>query len=399
MTITPPKFLISGAGIVGLLTAQALKARGIDFVIFDRDSDVLSREGAGWAITLHWALDSFLGLLPEDIVRDIYQAQVRKDFHARDTGNFKYINAATAESILTIPPSKRLRVRREQVRRALLKGLDVQWGCRLSDVSDVGLGVRVRCEAGQTFEGDVLLACEGSNSQTRRLLCGEAGALSYLPIRFCGAKVAMNKAQADAIAARFDPLLFQGTVPSTETFFWFSMLATPDYTQHEDVYHAQVNLSWKVRDPNEPFATPQDKASALLKHAQGLHADLLALVERAAHEPLQLVEIKLADWPHVQWDTHGQRILLMGDAAHAMTMYRGEAANHGITDVVDLIRELDKCMAGQQRWDDAARNYCAAVKARAGGAVLLSRQACIDAHDFSKISVTSDSPLLSMRKK
>lgn len=399
MTVQPKKILISGAGIVGLLAAQAFKARGIDYIIFDRDSDVHFRESAGWAITLHWALDNFLSLLPSDIVQDIYDAQVRKDFHDHDTGSFKYINATTGDTILAIPPSKRLRVRREQIRRALLKGIDVQWNCKLTEITETLNGVIVTCESSQTFEGDVLLGCEGSNSATRKIISGKEGKLNYLPIRFCGAKVKMTGAETDDIAKRFDPLLFQGTVPTNETFFWFSMLATPEYTKEDDSYYAQVNLSWKIGDEEEPFYTSEEKAAALLKHAKGLHSDLYALVQRATENPLKLVEIKLADWLKVQWDTKGNKILLLGDAAHAMTMYRGEAANHGITDVSDLFKEVDQYFEGKITWNNAVSNYCAVVKARAGEAVLLSRQACVDAHDMSKIKVDSDSPLLSMRKK
>lgn len=399
MTVKPKKILISGAGIVGLLTAQAFKTRGIDYVVIDRDSDVNFRESAGWAITLHWALENFLNLLPPEIVLEIYNSQVRKDFHEHDTGNFRYINATTGSTILAIPPSKRLRVRREQIRRALLKGIDVQWDCKLSEITETSDGIIIKCASGRTFEGDVLLGCDGSNSATRRIICGEEGKLNYLPIRFCGAKVKMTGEETDDIAARFDPLLFQGTVPKNETFFWFSMLATPEYSREEDVFYAQVNLSWKVEDDEEPFATPEEKAAALLRHAKGLHPDLHELVQRAAEDSLQLVEIKLADWPQVQWDTRDNKILLLGDAAHAMTMYRGEAANHGITDVSDLIKDIDLYLAGIVTWEEVVSNYCSTVKARAGEAVLLSRQACLDAHDMSKIKVDSDSPLLSMRKK
>lgn len=399
MTTEAKKVLISGAGIVGLLTAHALKARGIDFTVFDRDPDVHFRESAGWAITLHWALSTFLELLPPKLAREIYDAQVRRDFHMHDTGSFKYIDASNGNVVVSIAPSRRLRVRREQIRRTLLKGIGVQWNCKLTEISENSDGVTVKCASGQTFKGHVLLGCDGSNSATRKIICGNDGELSYLPIRFCGAKVQITAEECDYIASRFDPLLFQGTVPTNGTFFWFSMLATPEYTKKDNLYYAQVNLSWRVEDKNEDFETREQKAAAMLKHANGLHPDLLALVARAARDPQQLVEIKLADWPQVQWDTMNNKILLLGDAAHAMTMYRGEAANHGINDVADLMKEIDQYQAGSISWNDVVTNYCHIVKNRASSAVLLSRQACIDAHDISKIRFDSDSPLLSMRKK
>lgn len=398
MTKQHKKFLISGAGIVGLVTAQALKARNIDFVIFDRDENVHFREASGWAITLHWALDTLLSLLPSDLANEIFEAQVRRDFHQHDTGNFRYIDASNGNTIVSIPPSRRLRVRREQIRRTLLKGIEVQWDCKLSKISETPTGVKVTCANGQVFEGDVLLACDGANSTARKILCGKHGELHQLPLRFCGAKVPMSGAEQKQISARFDPLLFQGTVPSNETFFWFSMLSTPDYTGEDDVYYAQVNLSWKY-PADEPFATNEEKAAALLSHAKGLDPHLHGLVARAAQDPLKLLEIKLADWPNVEWDTRHNRVLLLGDAAHAMTMYRGEAANHGITDVGDLMKGIDEFCGGKKTWDDVATTYCAAVKERAGKAVLLSRQACLDAHDMLKIKKDLDSPLLALRKQ
>lgn len=389
------KVLISGAGVVGLLTAQALKARNIDFEIFDRDADVKFRENAGWAITLHWALDTILGLVPPELAQEVYNAQVRPNFHLHDTGRFKYINATNGNTILSVPPAKRLRVRREQIRRILLKGIDVNWNCYLTEITERSDGITVTCASGKTFEGDVLLGCDGSNSAVRKILCGEEqGRLNQLPLRFCGAKVQLSGEEMENIATRFDPLYFQGTTPTNETFIFFSTLATPAYTNEDDVYYAQVNLSWKVGDAEEPFKTSEDKAAALLKHASDLHPELHDLVVRATRDPQKLVEIKLADWSHVQWDTRNYRIMLLGDAAHAMTMYRANAANHGIADVADLMKQIDQYQAGAISWDEAVTNYCKIMRARAREAVLLSRQACMDAHEFSKIRSDSDSPLL-----
>lgn len=398
MTQPQKKFLISGAGIVGLLTAQALKARNIDFEIFERDANAEFREASGWAITIHWAMETLLDLIPEELQKEIFDAQVRRDFHGDDTGNFKYIDASNGETIVSIPPSHRLRVRREQIRRTLLKGIDVQWDCKLLEIKETDTGVKVTCGNGKVFEGDVLLGCDGLNSATRKILCGDEGKLYQLPLRFCGAKVPMTGAEQQAISERFDPLLFQGTVPTNETFFWFSMLSTPDYTGEEDLYYAQVNLSWKYPE-DEPFGTPQEKAEALLEHAKGLDPQLHMLVERACEDPEQLLELKLADWPVVEWDTQNGRVLLLGDAAHAMTMYRGEACNHGITDVSEFMKDLDQYGQGEKNWDEVVKSYCGAVKERTGEAVILSRQACLDAHDMSKLYPNLSSPLLGLRKR
>lgn len=55
MTSSCPKVLIVGAGLGGLVLAQALRRDGIPFEIFERDHDHLSRS-QGWAILLQWSV-------------------------------------------------------------------------------------------------------------------------------------------------------------------------------------------------------------------------------------------------------------------------------------------------------------------------------------------------------
>lgn len=400
LQIKPLKVIISGAGIIGLLLANALKDRGIEYVVLDRDISVLFRENSGWAITLHYALEYFQDLLPKDKADEIIEAQVRPGFHLDDRGTFKFINATTGETVVSIPPASRLRVRREQIRRILLRDIDVNWDCKLTNIEyqddDI---VKVHCENGKVFEGNLLFGCEGANSATRRLLDPEEGGLYQLPIRFCGAKVQMSGEEYNRLSSKFDPLLFQGTVPENETFFWYSLLATPDYTKQQDTYYAQVNMSWKVPAYDEPFTTSSEMAQAMKSHSAGLNEELAWLVKRAVSNPDELLEIKLCDWAKVDWDNKNGRVLLAGDSAHAMTMYRGEACNVGILDAYMFILQLDLYIKGEKAWLDVVRDYSGEVKERAQERVLLSRQACLDAHDMTKIHKNSDSPLLSVRKK
>lgn len=394
----PPEFIISGAGIIGPLLANALKARNIPFVILERDTSLEFREKSGWAITLHYALEAFKNLVPKQKMDPLYDSQVRPNFHKSDSGNFKYINASTGEVVVCIPPSSRIRVRREQVRRVLLDGLEVEWDSKVESIDYHDDLVSVTCSNGKQYTGDVLIGCDGSNSITRRLIDPKEGGLYQLPIRFCGARVQLNKEEFDRISNHFDPLLFQGTVPETNTFFWYSALATPEYTKAPDLYYAQVNLSWNVPETDEPFETQEQKANALKKHSQGLSPELSWLVDRAVQNPEELMEIKLCDWEKVDWDDHDGKVLLALDSLHPMTMYRGSACNEGILDVAELVKQLDLHLQGLFSWKDAVANYRNSVQERARQAVLLSRQACLDAHDMSKITPNSTSPLLSVRK-
>jgi hypothetical protein len=83
---------------------------------------------------------------------------------------------------------------------------------------------------------------------------------------------------------------------------------------------------------------------------------------------------------------------------------RGEGANHAIVDVLDFVHiVLPHLVVSSQPGDSgdtrslhtAIEKYAETVTARARPAVLASRQACLDAHDWPSIS--GESPLLSRR--
>ena len=82
---------------------------------------------------------------------------------------------------------------------------------------------------------------------------------------------------------------------------------------------------------------------------------------------------------------------------------RGDGANHGITDASTLLAKImpifryssDSPTAISPSFKDAVDAYEDEMIARAAPAVLASRQACLDAHDYQRI--TDQSPLISRR--
>ena len=88
---------------------------------------------------------------------------------------------------------------------------------------------------------------------------------------------------------------------------------------------------------------------------------------------------------------------LAGDAAHAMTMYRGEAFNHGLRDVEELVARIEEGMAGDGTgaMKEAIKEYEGKMCERCRPAVLASRRACLDAHDWSRLD--EKSPLVARR--
>jgi 2-polyprenyl-6-methoxyphenol hydroxylase-like FAD-dependent oxidoreductase len=118
--------IIVGAGITGLVLAQALLKQSIPIVICERDPDPLHR-GKGWGITIHWALSSLLELLPQGVIDRLPEAYVDGDATRNgENGNFLFFNLATAEPLWQVPPSKRIRMAREKFRRVLMDGIPIK---------------------------------------------------------------------------------------------------------------------------------------------------------------------------------------------------------------------------------------------------------------------------------
>lgn len=108
--------LIIGAGITGLLLAQALKARDIPATVYERDPNPDHR-GAGWGLALHWALDTFISLVPERLQSRLVETYVDPESTARgDNGRFPFLDLSSGERRWENLSRTRVRVSREKLR-------------------------------------------------------------------------------------------------------------------------------------------------------------------------------------------------------------------------------------------------------------------------------------------
>ncbi|TVY40613.1 putative FAD-dependent monooxygenase [Lachnellula subtilissima] len=391
--------IIVGAGVVGLTLAQSLKKQAIPFEIYERDTHI--ERAKGWGITIHWALPALKECLSPAIYERLSTIQVDPEEGRSNNGRFVFLDLSTAEPRYEIPPSERLRINRLKFRSLLAEGVDVNWGKQISGF-DLELEdcIQVKFADGTSTKGSLLVGADGSGSRTRRTLVGdEVAKLYHLPVRFMGVTIRLTPVEVKPLRD-IDPLLFQGCHPDTGAYLWYSTLSTPEVNGsngNDEYYEGQLNMSWIVKSPaDEVPATNKEKISKIKDMARGFESRLKAVIERIPQDT-EVMEIKLQDWPTLSWPTYDGRVTLVGDAAHAMTMYRGEAANHGITDVARLAEQLQDVGRGIISQKEAIIKYESEMRPRAHDAVLLSRQACLDAHDLN--SLTPDSPLVSRRAK
>ncbi|KYG41593.1 hypothetical protein M433DRAFT_177306 [Acidomyces richmondensis BFW] len=212
---------------------------------------------------------------------------------------------------------------------------------------------------------------------------------------------------------QLDPFCFQGADPRTNSFLFFSFLDTPshnDRSDNGDNFACQIIVSWPFRRgflgssvEIECPDTHVDRLNLLKDIVDGWAPQFRNLVQNIP-DGSPVHQIRVEDWIPQEglWSNLDGKATLMGDAAHAMTMYRGEAANHAITDVrswVDYIFPTLKINTEKElsMLRQACKDYEEEMIPRSSTAVRSSRKACLDAHGSAAFDVRS--PLVSERAK
>ncbi|KAM0245279.1 hypothetical protein ACHAP5_005510 [Fusarium lateritium] len=398
--------LIIGAGISGLLLAQSLKRHGISTRVFERDTDLETR-GAGWGLTLNWSLPALRSLLPEDLVNRLPEAYVDRSAVSEGLSSaFPFFDLSTGELIASTPKapeSSRIRVTRQGLRDILATGVNVEWNKALKEIISSPESVTATFEDGTSATGCLLIACDGSHSRVRRSLFPD-WSMYDIPVRMLGMKLELLPEQIKPIRDR-DAFFLHSTQSKNDMFVYMSVLDAPG--NHESSTHPyvlQICVSWPYREgffgsstPIEIPETAEDKYKLVQTFAETWAEPWRSLVSSIPADT-EMKGLKLQDLPPPKDFQTKDRAVLMGDALHAMAMYRGEGANHAILDVEDFVQRVvpllkqNEELAGLRT---ALDEYEKIVVQRTRPAVLASRRACMDAHDWKMIS--EKSPLLTRR--
>ncbi|KAJ5689109.1 hypothetical protein N7462_003501 [Penicillium macrosclerotiorum] len=414
--MSQPPVIIVGAGITGLVLAQALKKHSVPFIVYERDPDPLYR-GKGWGITIHWALNSLMECLPQHISDRLPEAYVDPEATRNgENGHFLFFNLRTGEALWQVPPSKRIRMAREKFRRLLMDGIEVQWNHTFDSFGPVDDGTVKATfttpNGTHMIEGAIVIGCDGSHSRVRASLFPSPSMHENyrLPVRLLGVST-IYPGELAAKMRKLDPFFFQGGDPLTNASHWFSFLDSVETSgRGDDSRDCQILVSWPHRrgflGEDAPLDVPADSHDrvAFMKRVASGWAEPFHEIVQSIPEEAQPKTISLEDWvpPRDQWTTvpGSDHVVLVGDSAHAMTMYRGEAANHGILDVESLLSAILPVLRPKydglgEHLREACKIYTQGMVERTAPAVLKSRQACLDAHTYKRIN--DDSPLIQRR--
>ncbi|KAK0652692.1 putative monooxygenase [Cercophora newfieldiana] len=383
---------IVGAGLTGLLTAHGLKKAGFNVTVYDAETSLNARP-RDWTIVLHWALPTFKKLLPPHILDNLPQAicNPNLDF-TPEVECLPAINGKTGGPLFTSPMPGSRRVSRQRLRKVLAEGIDVQWGKKLvglqPDANPDG-PVVLSFEDGTSAAADYVLGTDGPGSKVRDLLFGGTEAGKVKPSGFLIATLIMKHGDKEKVEAvvKAHPvatvLMGSNSVggigvmyvddpedKSTWTTFWVKIWRRgvfPDPPAHYGK-DALAYLKDTTTDLVEPFQSQLDWTP--------LDGDAVCFIdEMKTWEPAGTLE------------SHAGRVVLAGDAAHPMLVYRGQGFQHAILDADNYVDALVKLrgVAGAGR-EEVFAKYNEEMVERGAKAVVQSLKEAELSMDLESVS-------------
>ncbi|MFF2996880.1 FAD-dependent oxidoreductase [Streptomyces sp. NPDC057950] len=358
------RVLIAGAGLGGLCLAQGLRRAGIEAVVLERRG----RDGeqpATYGIHLNTeGMRALNACLPDRAWQRLVETSVpapdKIRFHDQDLG---VLAVRDNEAHGAVDADLRRRaVARDALREALLVGLPadaVLWNTEVTGYRQTADGVRVTCAGGQVFEGDLLVAADGSNSRLRALRLPGLEREDLGIVNVSG-RVALSGSLMAEIPDGLTDGSVNNVVPTGPGWLFLSTWDAPASGRH---------LVWAWAESRKTY--PADPAVmdgiALRDHVAVRTAHWAPVLHRlvAATGPDTVAAIPLRTMPALRpWEPSA--VTLLGDAIHNMTPMAGIGANTALRDADELRRALlgpGPLVALVGRYESAMRDYANAALA------------------------------------
>lgn len=339
--------LVVGGGIGGLSLARELALRGLPVTVLEKTAK-LSPVGAGIIMN-----PNAMRVLERNGLAESLRAQ-GWPYLARETHDHRGRWLATRDYRL-LYASGRLSVgslvHRAHLHQSLYDGLPpatVHFGVAIQTLEATADGVRVVTDEGETFHGDVLVGGDGIRSLVRDRFFGpnEPVYLGYRSHRF----IVENPDRLEHFTEFLGRGKRIGLVPiSRDRLYVWTTFNSPRESRVRGLETAQTfrRLFAEFTDARVTHAFAQ------LRSLEGV---LCTDIE----------EVRQERWVH-------GRVVLVGDAAHALTPNMGQGAGMAMEDAAVLAEQLEAVSRGTRPLEAALAGYATRRARRVETIVRLSR--------------------------
>jgi 2-polyprenyl-6-methoxyphenol hydroxylase-like FAD-dependent oxidoreductase len=301
------RVIIIGGGIGGITTALALQQTGFVVTVFERAHE-LREVGSGLPLWTN-ALRALRKLGLTDTIAELGQS-VSAAHLSTWQGNI--LLDLRTEGLQKRLGTINIVVHRAELLHMLVEALgqdNIQLGMTCTGFRQDGTQVYARFADGQEISGDVLIGADGLHSTIRTQLFGTtqpryAGYTCWRGLAHISRRDLETWAWGTGCQFGITPM-------NHDRAYWFAQCYAPEGEQ----------------DP------PQGHKQTLLKHFQGWHDPIPAVIEATAEKDILRNDVYESKPLH-HWSQG--RVVLLGDAAHTMTPNLGQGACQAIEDAVAL---------------------------------------------------------------
>lgn len=315
--------MIIGAGVAGPATALALQKAGIDSIVYEAHPH--SANGVGVFLTV--ASNGVDALRVLDADKSVLAAGFATPGITLRSGTGKKLGSTRTGQ--TLPDGTmsqtltRAALYQALYREATDRGIQVEHGKRLVAADQTGDTVRAVFADGSEATADVLIGCDGVHSTVRRIIDPVAPAPDYAGLLTTGsyAPAVPVDTEPGSYEMIFGRRAFFGyaVAPSAEVW-WFANLAGRTEPGHDEL-DTMSGDEGRAR-LLELFADDAGPAVELIRASPQIMP--MSPVHTLAHLPA--------------W--HRNRMIVLGDAAHAPSPTSGQGASLSIEDAVVLAQCL-----------------------------------------------------------
>jgi 2-polyprenyl-6-methoxyphenol hydroxylase-like FAD-dependent oxidoreductase len=325
--------LVIGGGIAGPVAAMALKQAGLDPIVYEayeRGSD-----GVGAFLTL--AVNGLNAL-------EVLQLRDAVCGLGMDTPAMKLVSRHGKELAGLPMPSRTVSrtalyevLRNEAVRR----GVTVEYGKRLVGAESTPAGAHASFADGTTTEGDLLVGADGLRSATRTIIDPEAPRARHIGLLNIGGYARDLQLTGEPGVAHF--------VSGRRCFFGYFI-------------HPNGEIWWFA---NPPSRREPSRAELLAVTSEQWRARLNDLFKDDRGPMLDIIAATAEIFPG--WNTydfptvprwHNDRMIIIGDAAHAASPSSGQGASMAIEDAIVLaqcLRDIPETQAAFRTFEKLRR--------------------------------------------